>query len=52
MSWRATGMGRLLQELDALNAMEKNIYRADPATLAIWENVKRLRTSRAHRGKM
>lgn len=39
------------QVANALNAMIKNIYHADPATLVVWEEAKRLRASRAHRDK-
>ena len=40
------------QIADALNAMMKNIYHADPATLKIWDEAKRLPNARAHRAKI
>ena len=45
-------IGQSAQIADALNAMIKNIYHADPATLAVWESAKRISHARAHRKKV
>ena len=45
-------IGQSAQIADALNAMIKNIYHADPATLAVWESAKRISHVRAHRKKV
>ena len=42
-------IARSSQLADALNAMMKNIYHNDPATLTIWNETKRLLNARAHR---